>query len=168
MVICRRLCSGFQLTRTTWKINTFFLVRAFVSAPISYAAILFSLRAFLSNWERSEMLRKRAVFPPLALFLPHGQCKLNSFCMFEESSQITRSSLRLSLFNCPSISGVVVVPGLLRWLSQSQTPSRDFQFDVAELEEPQTSAERSQKRRCDLGYFCRAFKPSERQQQPLF
>lgn len=101
-------------------------------------------------------------------FLPHGQCKLNSFCMFEESSQITRSSLRLSLFNCPSISGVVVVPGLLRWLSQSQTPSRDFQFDVAELEEPQTSAERSQKRRCDLGYFCRAFKPSERQQQPLF
>lgn len=81
----------------------------------------------------------------LPLSLAHGECKLNSFCMFEESSQITRWSLRLSLFNCPSISGVVVVLRLLRWLSQSQTPSRDVQFDVAELEEPQTSAERSQR-----------------------
>lgn len=37
--------------------------------------------------------------------LARGKCKLNSFCMFEEFSQITRPSLRLSLFNCPSISG---------------------------------------------------------------
>lgn len=77
----------------------------------------------------------------LSLSLAHGKCKLNSFCMFEELSHITRSSLRLSLFNCPSISGVVVVLRLLRWLSQSQAPSRDVEFDVAALEEPQTGAE---------------------------
>lgn len=97
------------------------------------------------------MLRKEEVFSHS--FLAHGKCKLNSFCMFEEFSQITRSSLRLSVFNCPSISGVVVVLRLLRWLSQSQTPSRDVEFDVAELEEPQTGTERSQERRCDLGYY---------------
>ena len=107
---------------------------------------------------------KRGVFfffPSLA----RGKCKLNSFCMFEEFSQITSSSLRLSVFNCPSIFGVAVVLRLSRWLSQSQTPSRDVEFDVAALEEPQTGAER----RCDLGYYgslCQAFRASERQQQP--
>lgn len=90
--------------------------------------------------------------------------------MFEEFSQITRSSLRSSLFNCPSISGVVVVLRLLRWLSQSQTPSRDVEFDVAELEEPQTSAERSQREEMwsrIRRLLCHAFKTSERQQQPV-
>lgn len=85
---------------------------AFVSAAICYAPVVFSPRAFLVRpRERSEMLLKEILFyfPPslslrLALSLAHGKCKLNSFCMFEEFSQITRSSLRLSLFNCPSIS----------------------------------------------------------------
>lgn len=57
------------------------------------------------------MLREEFLFSlalSLSLSFAHGKCKLNSFCMFEELSQITRSSLRLSLFNCPSISGVVV------------------------------------------------------------
>jgi len=60
--------------------------------------------------------------------------------MFEELTRITHSSLRLSVFNCPSISGALVVLRLSRWLSQSQAPSRDVEFDVAELEESQTSA----------------------------
>lgn len=86
---------------------------------------------------------ERGFFPSLSLSLSlaRGKCKLNSFCMFEELSHITRSSLRLSLFNCPSISGAVVVLRLLRWLSQSRAPSRDVEFDVAALEEPQTGAE---------------------------
>lgn len=106
-----------------------------------------SLSCFLVQLREIRNVQKRVFFLSLSLALARGKCKLNSFCMFEESSQITRPSLRLSVFNCPSISGAVVVLRLLRWLSQSQTPSRDVEFDVAELEEPQTSAER-----CDLGY----------------
>lgn len=146
----------FSANKNNIKINTFFGVIICLlgdllrSVLVLLASFLVQLREIKTRSERSCSFHS---------YFARGECKPNSLCMSEEFSQITRSSRRFSVSNCPSIFGVFSFFWCVLWLSQRRAPLRDVELYVAELEELQTSAQR----RGDLNKLCRAFRPSERQ-----